>query len=164
MQAKAINVLMALTIVFFALSASAQQQGTIELQTTAEKLVKVEKEDGEVEVRQVPAQKVIPGEEVIYTIRASNVGQENAEAVTITDPIPEHMKYTEGSAGGEGATITFSVDGGKTYAGPASLTVTDDSGEERPAKPSDYTHIRWVFDGVIEPGSSRFVQFRARLQ
>ena len=74
------------------------------------------------------------------------------------------MKYTGCSATGEGTTITFSVDGGKTYADPATLTVTDASGEERPAKASDYTHIRWIFDGAIEPGTSRFVQFRARLQ
>ena len=120
--------------------------------------------NGEIELRRVPAGKVVPGDEVIYTIYAVNLGDVPAEDVVVHDPIPEHTKYRDGSAIGADTEITFSVDGGVDYGPSKSLTVVAADGSVRPAQASDYTDIRWKFTRALDPGESRFVRFRARLQ
>ena len=153
--------LVALATLFFASQADAQSKH-IELDAKAELEVAVVDENGEETMKRVPAVKVMPGEIVVYTITATNVGDEPATNVVITDPVPEHMDYT-GSVTGEGTSITFSTDGGKTYDVASALTVPVGGGE-KPAPPEDYTHIRWKFNDALEPGSARSVEFRARLQ
>ncbi len=144
--------------------AADEPQGKVSLETIAEIEVPIAKENGEIEFRRLPAGRVVPGDEVIYTIRAENIGDESVEDVVITDPVPEHMTYSEGTAVGTGASITFSVDGGSTYAVREKLEVTEADGTTRPAAASDYTHIRWMFTDALHPGSSRDVRFRAKLQ
>jgi uncharacterized repeat protein (TIGR01451 family) len=153
-----------LAVLTLSSAAVAERDSAVELMTLAEVEVEVITEDGEKEVRRVEAAKVIPGDEVIYTIRYANTGDEPAENIVITDPIPEHMLYLGGSAYGEGAAITFSVDDGKTFDVADNLTVTADDGTERPAGPSDYTHIKWMLEGELEPDAGGFVTFRAELQ
>ncbi len=142
----------------------AQDKGGIELKAVAEQEVEVINESGEKEVKRVPAAKVVPGDEVIYTIYYTNVGQDLAEKVVITNPVPEHMRYAGGSALGEGAVITFSVDDGKTYDVPKNLKVLDADGKERPAKASEYTHVRWTLQKLLSPGAKGHVGFRAKLE
>ena len=145
-------------------SALAQEEGSIELKSIAE----VEKEDfnaeGQKVVMRVPATKVVPGDEVIYTNFYTNVGTEAASKVVITNPIPEHMLYVQASAKGAGMAITFSIDKGKTYDEPARLMKTQVDGTKRLAVPADYTHIRWVRQKALGPGEKGEVSFRARLQ
>ncbi len=151
----------ALATLLFASTADAKQK-YIELAAKAELEVEAVDENGEKTIQRVPAIKVLPGEIVVYTITATNVGDKPATNVVITDPVPEHMDYT-GSVTGEGASITFSVDGGKTYDVANALTVPVGGGE-KPAPPEDYTHIRWKLNDALEPGSALSVEFRARLQ
>jgi uncharacterized repeat protein (TIGR01451 family) len=101
---------------------------------------------------------------VIYTISASNTGTKPATDVVVTDPIPEHMDYVDGSASSEGARVTFSVDGGKTFAAKEKLQVRGQDGGTRAASATDFTHIRWQFEKPLAPGESRVVQFRARVE
>jgi uncharacterized repeat protein (TIGR01451 family) len=145
----------------FAPAAWAQKKH-VELDARVEREIEVVAENGEKTIKRVDAEKVMPGETVVYTITARNVGNEPATNVVITDPIPEHMDYT-GSVVGEGTAITFSIDGGKSYDVASALRVTE-GGADRPAKPEEYTHIRWKFNDALEPGSTRSVEFRARLQ
>ena len=84
--------------------------------------------------------------------------------MVITNPVPEHMNYKGGSAAGEGMAITFSIDGGNSYDRPENLKVKNTDGKERIAEPSEYTHIRWVLNGSIQPGEGGEVIFRAILQ
>jgi len=142
----------------------AQDKGIIDLRMVAEVEVKVINEDGEPEVKRVPAEKVIPGDVVIYTIYYSNTGVKQAEEVVIINPIPEHMIYTVNSAHGKGTIITYSVDNGKTYANHEELKILDDTGLNHPAKASDYTHIRWAIAEPLEAGASGFVGFKAKLE
>ena len=74
------------------------------------------------------------------------------------------MIYTQNSARGKGTKITFSIDGGKTYDAPAKLFIFDASGRKFPARPQDYTHIRWSFGDPLLPGAKGEVSFRAILQ
>ena len=142
----------------------AQQKGNIELKAVAEQEKEVINDKGEKEITRVPVARVVPGDEVVYTLHYTNSGQEPADNVVITDPVPEHMMYTEGSASGADTVITFSVDNGATYDLPARLTIVGADGKERPAQGSDYTHIRWTLTKSLAPGETGRVSFRARLE
>jgi uncharacterized repeat protein (TIGR01451 family) len=158
-------VLAALLIAFVANSAVwAQPKGNIELKAVAEVEMEVVNAKGEKELKRVPAASVVPGDFVIYTIYYANVGKEPADKVVIINPVPEHMRYEDGSASGEGTRITFSVDDGKTYELPEKLTVVDADGKMRPAKGSDYTHIRWTLQKSLAPEEKGIVNFRAQLE
>ena len=153
-----------LSVLFSGGAAWAQQKGLIELRAVVEKDVEVINEAGVPETRRVEAGKVIPGDEVIYSIYYTNSGKEPADKVNITNPIPEHMLYRSGSALGADTTITFSVDGGETYDAMGNLKVTDANGKERPAETRDLTHIRWTLEKSLPHGSEGFVSFRAQLE
>lgn len=154
-----------ITALMFASSATAQEaQGRISLAAVAEVEVAVEKPNGEVELKRVPADKVVPGDDVIYTITATNVSDQPVADVVITDPIPKHTVYKDGSAFGDGTAITFSVDRGKTFDAAAKLVVRDADGKTRPAAPADYTHVRWQFTQALAPGASHSVRFHATLE
>ncbi len=140
------------------------EKGKIELKAVAEIEIEVPKENGEVELRRVPANRVVPGDDVIYTITATNVSDGPVDDVVVTDPIPEHMSYLHGTAIGDGAKVTFSVDSGRSFDQAANLRVRGPDGAPRAATPDDYTHIRWKFTQELPPGASRLVRFRARLQ
>jgi len=145
-------------------AAWAQQSGRVELTLVAEQERQVITDKGEKELKRVPAAKVVPGDEVIYSIHYVNKGKEAADSVVIDNPVPEHMLYTQGSAAGADTAITFSVDKGKTYHPPSKLTVTGADGKERPATAADYTHIRWTLQKPLVPGGKGLVSFRARLK
>ncbi len=136
--------------------------GTVELVAVVEREVATVGADGQERTQRVEAKKVVPGEEVIFTTQYANVGDDVAEDLVISNPIPEHVRFKAGSAFGDGALVTYSVDGGKTFDVPERLTVTD-RGVERPATVADYTHVRWVVGPALEPGASGFVGFRAVL-
>lgn len=88
--------------------------------------------------------------ERIYTGRFHYRGDAPARGLRIVLPVPVGMRYIGGSATGPGAQLSYSVDGGRSFA-PA---------EELPA-PEDYTHIRWDLPGRYAPGTRGLVSFRA---
>ncbi|MBI4826559.1 MAG: DUF11 domain-containing protein [Nitrospirae bacterium] len=119
---------------------------------------------GEKEIVRVPAAKIIPGEEVIFTITYENISGKSVDNFVIVDPVPEHMFYKEGSASGKGADITFSVDRGKTYHLPEKLKIIGEDGKERKAEASEYTDIRWALKNSLQPGEKGKVEFKAELE
>lgn len=148
-------------------SARAVENGAnpgLEIKATAEVEVKVKAANGREETRRVPAAKVTPGTTVIYTLHAKNTSGKPASDVVVTDPIPEHVEYVDGSTTGEGARVTFSVDGGKTWGSKEQLKVKGADGAMRAALPADFTHIRWTFEKPLAPGESRAVSFRAKVE
>jgi uncharacterized repeat protein (TIGR01451 family) len=144
--------------------AAALAQGSIQLRSVAQVEKKVMNAEGKIEVKRVPAAKVVPGTEVIFSQHYENIGDNTAENALITNPIPGHMVYKAGSASGSGTHITFSVDNGKSYNIPAKLFVFDASGRKYPAGPKDYTHIRWAFENPLPSGAKGTVSFRAILE
>src|SRR5262245_23925664 len=143
---------------------AAAEQGTIELRSRVEKRIMVKLPDGRTEEKLIPANKVVPGDVVAYTIEAKNIAKQPAERVVITDPIPAHTHYLEGSAQAANADLTFSVDGGTRFDTPEKLEVTEPNGARRAARASDYTHIRWVFAQPLAPAESRSARFLAQLE
>ena len=146
-------------------SAYALEKGSIELQSVAETEIEVINAKGEKEIKRVKVSetKIVPGDEVIFTTYYGHIGKETADDVIITNPVSEHMVYTDLSAEGKGAVIRFSVDDGKSYDLPEKLKVKDKSGSERVASPSDYTHIRWIIK-KLKPADKGSVSFRARVK
>jgi uncharacterized repeat protein (TIGR01451 family) len=109
----------------------------------------------------VPADRVVPGDEVIYTLEIRNTGAAPVLAPSVRFAIPHHMRYIEDSAAGPGADVSFSVDGGRTFNLPENLQVAGKSGRLRPATAADYTHIRWQLKQRLNVNSVAFVRFRA---
>lgn len=156
---KSLYVLMGFAIA--AQAGHAQEQGHLNVKTTVQKEEIVVNAQGAEQKRLVEAAKVVPGDEVIYTVTFENISDEAAENVVITNPLPEEMRYVEGSAFGPGAEILFSVDG-STFARSGELTVTE-NGRQRPAVADDIRHIRWVMQQDIDAGEQGLARFRARL-
>lgn len=142
----------------------ATAQGHIQLKNVAEVEKVTVDAEGKKMIQRLPAAKVLPGQEVIFTTYFENVSREVADNAVIINPIPENMIYRENSAMGAGTIITFSVDGGKTYDVPSKLFVFDAAGRQFPVRAQDYTHIRWIFDAPLPPGAKGKVSFRAILK
>jgi uncharacterized repeat protein (TIGR01451 family) len=153
--------LTAMTLLLLALNAAAQSH--LEVQTTVQKQEVFVNAQGEEETRLVPADTVLPGETVFYTITFTNVSNEVADRVVITNPIDESLVYLDGSAFGAGMDIVFSVDGGESFAAASELTVTED-GEVRAAAPRDFTHVRWVMRNDLAAGAQGTARFAAVLE
>ena len=151
------------TLLFMASVGPVHAAADIRLKAAAEIEVPVVNDKGETEMKRMPATKVVPGTEVIYTITVSNVGDQSADGVVVTDPIPENTTYVDRSAFGAGSKITFSVDGGNSYDQANKLKVKDAEGKLRAATASDYTHIRWVLNFTLKPKDVAPVWFKARL-
>src|ERR1700761_7222165 len=130
------------------------QQSPVVLKSIAEAEVDVKNAQGAPEKKRVPLVKALPGAEVIYTTSFANQGSKPVGNIVITNPVPANTAYVGSSAFGEKASISFSVNGGKSYGPPDSLIVKTSDGRERPALPSDYTHIRWVLKGDLAAGAS----------
>lgn len=153
-------------LALLSLQAMAADKGAIELKSVSEVEVTVKNEKGEKEVKRVEASKanVTPGDTVIFTNHYTNRGDKPASDVVLTNPVPEYMVYTDGTADGSGTKIEFSVDKGKSFAPAGKLKVRDAEGKERPATAADYTHIRWTFEGALAKGATGSVSFRAKVK
>jgi uncharacterized repeat protein (TIGR01451 family) len=111
-------------------------------------------------VKLVPADRLVPGDRVIYTLEVRNTGATAIEAPVVSHRVPEHTLYVAASALGPAAEVSFSVDGGLSFDRPENLRVETPEGR-RPAVAADYTHIRWQLKNSLKPNSVAFVRFRA---
>jgi uncharacterized repeat protein (TIGR01451 family) len=140
--------------------AQTADRGCIELKTVAEIEEAYVDERGQPAKRLAPVAKVVPGDEIVWTIVANNVCATPAGDVAITNPVPGHMHYVGNSAFGPGADIQFSIDG-TAFAAPTALSVAAADGSRRPARAEEYSHIRWVLPRPIGPSESLIVRYRA---
>jgi uncharacterized repeat protein (TIGR01451 family) len=116
---------------------------------------------GHESVKLQAADRVVPGDRVIYTLEVRNTGTATLESPTVSHAVPEHMRYVGDSAVGPGAEVTFSVDGGRSFGRSESLMVKGADGRPRPAVAADYTDIRWQLKNNLKANSVAFVRFRA---
>jgi uncharacterized repeat protein (TIGR01451 family) len=139
--------------------AYAADKACIELKTSGETEQEVV-EQGQKVKRLVPAGKVVPGNEVIWTITAVNVCKTPTENVVVANPVPEHMTYVANSAMGTGTDIVYSLDG-KEFKNAAELQVRAADGSARVARADEYRAIRWTYKTAFAPGATAFVRYRA---
>lgn len=121
-------------------------------------------ENGEKKSKLVPAEKVLPGEEVVYILSFANEGDADARGLVINNPIPANTWYRQGSAFGAGTKVSVSVNGGKKHGQLVELTVPLSNGDERPATFKDVTHVRWTVNYALQPGKTGTVSYRAVVQ
>jgi uncharacterized repeat protein (TIGR01451 family) len=110
--------------------------------------------------RYVPATVLSEGQVVFYTVRITNPGSAAAREVVVTQRVPTNTIYVAGSAAGPGADVSFSIDGGQTFAPAEQLKVLQD-GQMRPIAEEQYTHIRWRLRNALAPGAVALARFRA---
>jgi uncharacterized repeat protein (TIGR01451 family) len=153
-------------LVVLLLPAAAFAKPLISISMATEKEVTVIK-NGQKVTTKVNATKISQGDVMFYTMTYTNSGDEAATSVVLDDPIPPGTVYLPGSAFGAGAEITFSIDGGKSYAKPALLVYEvkrpDGSIEKQTASPDEYTNIRWEVK-VIQPGETGKVGFQVKVK
>lgn len=142
---------------------SAYAAGAVEFSNKAEVDITT-MQDGKKVTQRVPAKKVAPDGEVIYTTTFKNTIDKPISNITVTNPIPANMLYSSNSASGANTAIAYSVDGGKTYDAAEKLTVLGADGKQRPAQAADFTHIRWVYKGDLASGKSSDVVFKAKVK
>ena len=87
----------------------------------------------------------------LFTLRFRHEGAEPAASLRIVHPVPAGTRFVPGSATGPGATLSYSVDGGRTFAAPDALPEL-----------AAVTHIRWDLPGTLPPGLAGLVSFRVR--
>jgi len=152
------------TLLLGAVSAvSAQDKNCIELQTVAETEEQYLDEQGGNATRLVPAGKIVPGDEVVWTITAKNVCSTPADNIVIANDVPEHMTYVASSAMGVGTEIVYSLDG-EHFAPASTLTVKNEDGSSRPARANEYRSIRWTYTAPFKQGATAFVRYRATVK
>jgi uncharacterized repeat protein (TIGR01451 family) len=111
-----------------------------------------------------PADRVVSGDWVIYTLEVRNIASTTVPAPIVTYPVPEHMSYVAESAVGPATDVSYSVDGGRHFDVAENLKIQDADGQLRPAGAADYTHIRWQLKNSLKANSVVFVRFRARVK
>lgn len=144
-------------------AASAASKGHINVDSKAHKLVSYVDQSGKKQNKLLPASKVLPGEIVQYSTNFTNISKKPADNISITNPIPKHTTYLANTAEGKNCNIVYSIDGGKNWAKPEQLKIKNSEGKLVTAKASDYTHIRWVYQGDLEPEEKKTVSFRVKL-
>ncbi len=149
----------ALWMTLMTAGAYAADKACIELKTSAETEQEVV-EQGQKVKRLAPAGKVVPGNEVVWTITAVNVCKTPTENVVVANPVPEHMTYVANSAMGTGTDIAYSLDG-KEFKSAAELQVRAADGTTRAARADEYRVIRWTYKAAFAPGATAFVRYRA---
>ena len=130
--------------------------GGVSVRALAERETEVV-QDGRRIVKLAPVTRVVPGDQVIYTLEIRNTARSALPQPVVTFPIPAHMKYVADSASGPGAELTFSCDGGHEFASAENLREPF-TGQRVP--PTAYTHIRWRLKATLKPSSLAFARFR----
>ncbi len=151
------------SLVFLTTQAVAAPQGHLKVTSKMQKMEIINK-SGKQTYRFVPAAKVLPGEIIQYNTFYENISHKPAGNINIVNAIPKHTVYLPNSAQGKNTQSVFSVDGGKHYGKAGTLKVRGSDGKLYPAKPSDYTHIRWHYQGNLAPKAKQAVAFRVRLR
>lgn len=136
---------------------AAIQGAEVELQlSAAKKTVTVNAEGEEVIAWQDLGAKaeVLPGDTLRYSVEGTNIGNQDAENLVISQDIPDGMVYVLASAQSpNNAAVTFSIDDGQTFVANPTIQVQQDDGSllEQPAPAEMYTDVKWEFENTLTP-------------
>jgi len=151
----------ALTLVSASPIAFAQDKACVSLKTEAQVEQDYVDAQGKRAKRLVAPGKVVPGNEIVWTITATNTCAKPADKVVIENAVPEHMVYVADSAAGAGTTITYSLNG-RDFAKQSELTVRE-ADKTRPARSDEIKSIRWVVNAAIAPNAAATARYRAKV-
>lgn len=122
---------------------------------------------GEPVLRREPAEDVTAGDVLVYTLNIQNEGRGPAHRARVVDPVPAGTVLIPDSVAGNGAEVTYSIDGGESFAAyPITRKVTAPDGrqQEVPVPVEEYTHVRWTLTETLDPGQVRTANFKVRVQ
>lgn len=125
----------------------------------------VEREAGLVALDKVDAVK--PGEILQWQIVSMNEGTASARDYKALGHIPKGTTFVAGSAAGEnGSTVTYSIDGGKTF---STLPIIEerqaDGSVKKVAAPvSMYTEIRYEWSDALAAGNKLTASYKVRVR
>ena len=120
--------------------------------------------DGSQTVTRIAADKVTPGDKVVYSLKYFNDEAKPAENIVLVMPIPAEVDYIEGSSEFDGVSSAYSADGGRTFINRNELQVVHSDGSRTAALASDITHIRWTISNAVSPNTGGSLSFSGRLQ
>lgn len=141
-------------------SAGAEEASDIQTELIAEVRENVSTTPGRDVFRFVAARLLEQGQVVYYTVRITNQTTVPLRNVAVVQSVPANTTYLADSAAGPGADVSFSVDGGRSFAPAQALTI-EVEGSQRPAQAAQYTHIRWQLRNPLAPGAIALARFRA---
>ncbi len=130
------------------------QDGRVELQTSIQ--IVQPSADGEVVA---PATTVVPGDRLEFHVTYRNRTGSTVTDFVVVNPVPSSVVVTPQSA----SQIEVSIDGGAVWGSLASLAVTDEAGNRRPAGAEDVTHLRWII-ASLAPQEEGTVTYQAVVQ
>ncbi len=139
-----------------------QGKSPIELASVSKVERSVKQADGSTVKALVDAKSAAPGDEVVFVNTFKNSGQQSAGNLSLVNPVPANTVLK--SAFGDKATITYSLDGGKSYDAIDKQKVSSADGKARPARLEDATHVRWVLAANLPAGQSGEVGFRVQVK
>ncbi len=154
---------LSLTVLAAALIAVAPAEAAMTARQIVEKEVVVRAANGVETVKRAAADKVTPGETIVYSIRYENDAAEAASDIVLVMPVPKEVAYVEGSVSGDDSSVAFSADGGKTYVARGRLTI-EEGGATRPARGDEITHIRWTLATPVPSKAQGEVSYKAILR
>ena len=131
---------------------------------SVEKEIVVQMPDGTESITRAPAELVVPGERVVYTLSYTNDAAESATDLVLTMPVPSEIKYLDESATTVDAKVVYSADGGQSFASRSGLRITDADGNSRTATSEDITHIRWTVAGPLDVGETGTLSYKGILK
>ena len=114
-----------------------------------------------------PVEVTSPGDVLVYTLKAVNVGDGQALEARIEDPLPSGAELLLDSLEGAKTLPTASLDGGQTWQSfPAQVErkATDGSFERIEAPADSYTSLRFTLLEPLSPGESKEVRFKVRVR
>ena len=150
-------------------SAAAFAQKKFMMLTAARPVVKVmlagavERDDAKVPVEK--ASLVKSGEVMDWTITSVNEGNAPANEYKAVGKIPAGTQFVAGSANATGATVTYSIDNGKTFSAAPTVDErqADGSIKKVPAPVSMYHQIRYAWSTPLNQGEQVNATYKVRL-
>lgn len=150
-------------------SAAAFAQKKFMMLTAARPVVKVmlagavERDNAMVPVEK--ASLVKSGEVMDWTITSVNEGNAPANEYKAVGKIPAGTQFVAGSANAEGATVTYSIDNGKTFSATPTVDErqADGSIKKVPAPVSMYHQIRYAWSTPLNQGTQVNATYKVRL-
>jgi len=110
---------------------------------------------------------VKPGEVLDWQIVSSNEGTGAARDYKAVGHIPEGTVLVAGSAAAEsGSTVTYSIDGGKTFSTQPVVEERQPDGTVKkvPAPVSMYTEVRYEWSDAFAPGGRLSASYKVRVK
>lgn len=113
------------------------------------------------------AQAVQQGEILSWQITSANEGDGAARDYKTVGHIPAGTSFVAGSAAGEnGSTVTYSIDGGKTYSTQPIIAEKQADGtvKQVPAPASMYTEVRYEWSDALAAGGKLSASYKVRVK